>query len=247
MVIYPVGIRTRKMVIVALLAILAAVVYFFYPATTPPDRAAVKRPVARETPAQPALQTTPTQTATTQTAVSPEVSRLQREKELLRDEYAQVLMEKTALSARLQEMEGRLPGRTSAGSGEAARPGTVSLIEISVVDIQEDLAGLGYRPGPIDGRMGPMTRNAIREFHDDLGMTASQMSLSQLFMTLETYKEVQLSHKDWQQVYRNDTFRSWLSNLPQAEAARYKSTIKTGTARDIVELLNNYKLERRAG
>jgi lysozyme len=34
-------------------------------------------------------------------------------------------------------------------------------------DLQRDLEKLGYEPGPIDGKMGPQTRDAIRDFQND--------------------------------------------------------------------------------
>ena len=40
----------------------------------------------------------------------------------------------------------------------------------SIVDLQEDLATLGYQPGPADGVMGPTTRAAVRAFQGDAGI-----------------------------------------------------------------------------
>lgn len=39
--------------------------------------------------------------------------------------------------------------------------------------IQARLANLGYTPGPIDGLMGPRTRQAIRDFQDQYALTVS--------------------------------------------------------------------------
>lgn len=50
----------------------------------------------------------------------------------------------------------------------------------SVKSVQEDLAILGYDPGPADGMMGPRTKNAIRAFESDQGLTATGQVSPQL-------------------------------------------------------------------
>ncbi len=45
--------------------------------------------------------------------------------------------------------------------------------EARVRRIQERLARLGYRPGPVDGRLGMKTRMAIRQFQKDRGLPAT--------------------------------------------------------------------------
>jgi peptidoglycan hydrolase-like protein with peptidoglycan-binding domain len=42
-----------------------------------------------------------------------------------------------------------------------------------VQQLQKILIGLGYNPGPIDGRMGFKTRAAVKEFQDDYGLKKS--------------------------------------------------------------------------
>ncbi len=42
----------------------------------------------------------------------------------------------------------------------------------SVKEIQQALASAGYEPGPVDGKMGRKTREAIRRFQKDAGLKA---------------------------------------------------------------------------
>ena len=42
---------------------------------------------------------------------------------------------------------------------------------VSGVDVQRALAERGYYYGPIDGEIGPMSRNAIAAFQSDAGLT----------------------------------------------------------------------------
>ncbi len=42
--------------------------------------------------------------------------------------------------------------------------------KVSIRDVQARLTALGYDPGPVDGMMGPKTRNAIERFQRDTGL-----------------------------------------------------------------------------
>ena len=52
-----------------------------------------------------------------------------------------------------------------------AKPAAIS--KASIRNIQQDLAVLGYDPGPADGAMGPRTKQAIRAFENDQGLTVT--------------------------------------------------------------------------
>ncbi|MEX2451504.1 MAG: peptidoglycan-binding domain-containing protein [Rhodospirillales bacterium] len=43
----------------------------------------------------------------------------------------------------------------------------------TVESIQRRLAGLGYKPGPMDGKPGPRTRDAIRNYQRDNGLVVN--------------------------------------------------------------------------
>jgi peptidoglycan hydrolase-like protein with peptidoglycan-binding domain len=42
-----------------------------------------------------------------------------------------------------------------------------------IVQLQQALQRKGFDPGPIDGVLGPMTRNAVRGYQDQYGMPAT--------------------------------------------------------------------------
>ena len=54
--------------------------------------------------------------------------------------------------------------------GKPAYRGGGSAGDATVRDIQAGLQRLGYSPGPADGRMGPKTAAAIRQYQQDNGM-----------------------------------------------------------------------------
>ena len=51
------------------------------------------------------------------------------------------------------------------------RPATVDKLEVDVRAVQEALARLGYSPGPPDGVLGALTREAIAQFEQDRNLT----------------------------------------------------------------------------
>lgn len=54
------------------------------------------------------------------------------------------------------------------------------------VQIQEELLRRGYWPGPADGRFGPRTREAIRQFEIDLDRPVTGEASAQLLTDLKT-------------------------------------------------------------
>lgn len=51
--------------------------------------------------------------------------------------------------------------------------------------IQDELAAHGYRPGPADGIVGPRTRQAIRRYQRDAGLTADGVASKELLEHLK--------------------------------------------------------------
>jgi len=91
----------------------------------------------------------------------------------------------SALENRVQALENRLAvveadvGATGSPSGSASldtmlssEKGTsaVDASEMTKEDIQRALKNAGYYTGAIDGKIGPMTQAAIREFQNDMGL-----------------------------------------------------------------------------
>ncbi|MBI4395440.1 MAG: peptidoglycan-binding protein [Candidatus Omnitrophica bacterium] len=64
---------------------------------------------------------------------------------------------------------------------------TPSGFEIPAIDIQKALKGAGYYVGEVDGRIGPDSREAIRNFQRDQGLTADGVCGQQTWAKLQTY------------------------------------------------------------
>lgn len=67
------------------------------------------------------------------------------------------------------------------------------VVAVKTKDIQKKLKALGYNPGPVDGRMGPLTESAITQFQHDNGITpdgdAGPMTINELNSNYARLKE----------------------------------------------------------
>ncbi|MBI1977474.1 MAG: peptidoglycan-binding protein [Candidatus Omnitrophica bacterium] len=64
---------------------------------------------------------------------------------------------------------------------------TPSGFELPAVDIQKALKAAGYYAGTADGKIGPSSREAIRNFQRDHGLTADGVCGQQTWSKLKTY------------------------------------------------------------
>lgn len=76
-------------------------------------------------------------------------------------------------------------GPLAAAPLEGERSAAEPLTPNRVADVQTMLARLGYRPGPIDGLVGPRTRSAVRAFQRDENMLADGTISNVLVAALE--------------------------------------------------------------
>lgn len=61
-------------------------------------------------------------------------------------------------------------GASAAPSGSASR---IGLSQTQVRDVQQNLASRGFDPGKVDGRWGPRTQQALRDFQQDQNLQAN--------------------------------------------------------------------------
>lgn len=86
--------------------------------------------------------------------------------------------------AKVAQLEGRLAGGTAAYASAPSQPyaavssepysgvyRTPSGFEIPAASIQKALKGSGHYQGEVDGKIGPDTREAVRNFQRDNGLT----------------------------------------------------------------------------
>ena len=63
------------------------------------------------------------------------------------------------------------PAAAPGGYPAAANPGATNAFDHATVrEVQDELARRGYDVGPVDGRLGPRTKAAIREYERDAGL-----------------------------------------------------------------------------
>lgn len=85
----------------------------------------------------------------------------------------QALENRLAVVETDMNVSGTLPRASSVStlsSGRRSASTAASPSEMSDADIQIALKNAGYYDGKIDGKIGPVTKAAIREFQDDMGL-----------------------------------------------------------------------------
>lgn len=120
--------------------------------------------------------------------LSQEVSRIDaslRETEAaLKEEEAK----QKALTAELAASRGRIGSlKEERGVLSAGKYRTPSGFELPSVSIQKALKSAGYYDGKIDGKIGPATRSAIRDFQSGHGLTADGVCGRKTWEKLKTY------------------------------------------------------------
>ncbi len=121
-------------------------------------------------------------------ALSQEVSRIDaslRETDAaLKDEEAK----HKALTAELAASRGRIGSlKEEHGVLSAGKYRTPSGFELPSISIQKALKSAGYYNGPIDGKIGPATRTAIRDFQSGHGLAVDGVCGRKTWEKLKTY------------------------------------------------------------
>ena len=94
------------------------------------------------------------------------------------------------LQAQLESARAHKLGGGGGSSFAGALYRTPSGFELPAVDIQKALKGAGQYSGGIDGKIGPDSREAIRNFQKDNGLTADGVCGRQTWAKLKTHLDV---------------------------------------------------------
>ena len=86
--------------------------------------------------------------------------------------------------------------------------GSNSSITVSkrlILSAQKLLQALGYNPGPVDGVMGPLTRNALKRYLDENGLNPNSDFdvVTFIQLTSSVYKEFPLPEERYASVYKD--------------------------------------------
>jgi peptidoglycan hydrolase-like protein with peptidoglycan-binding domain len=118
---------------------------------------------------------------------------------------------------------------------------------IQVKRIQNGLITIGYNPGPIDGVIGPLTINALKQFARDRShiFADGDFFASDLTRGVLVFGEVSAKHPDWDHMISSEDFRHWLDNQKVMSVSQIKKLKKSATARQIIEMLDSYKSDKK--
>ena len=118
---------------------------------------------------------------------------------------------------------------------------------VRVKRIQNGLITIGYNTGPIDGVIGPQTTAALRKFANDRGhvIEAGDLFASDLTNTVLVFAEVSAKHPDWDRIIGSQDFAHWLDNQTVMPVYQVKKLKNSATARQVIEMLNLYKSDKK--
>ncbi|MGW8302745.1 MAG: peptidoglycan-binding domain-containing protein, partial [Desulfobacterales bacterium] len=118
---------------------------------------------------------------------------------------------------------------------------------VRVKRVQNGLITIGYSTGPIDGVIGPQTAAALRKFANDRGHTieASDLLASDLTNAVLVFAEVSAKHPDWDRIINSQDFARWLDNQTVMPAYQIKKIKNSATARQVIEMLDLYKSNKK--
>jgi peptidoglycan hydrolase-like protein with peptidoglycan-binding domain len=76
------------------------------------------------------------------------------------------------------------------GARSKSQPGTAAFAKPSKREIQQALKNAGFYQGPVDGKIGPITRDAVKEFQRTNGLKADGVVGRQTWEKLSPYLEL---------------------------------------------------------
>ena len=122
-----------------------------------------------------------------------------------------------------------------------------SLTEIEAV--QTDLTSLGYDTLGIDGKIGPNTSAALNSFLVDFRVEPTDNFADDLTQLLRHYADINAdvtqAHPTWKQLRFSEGVDSWIEDQSEPEKAKNNGIRRTGTAQEIIGLLDAYKSEQQ--
>ncbi len=118
---------------------------------------------------------------------------------------------------------------------------------VRVKRIQNGLITVGYNTGPIDGVIGPQTTAALRRFANDRGhvIEAGDLLAFDLTNAVLIFAEVSAKHPDWDRIIGSEDFAHWLDSQTVMPAYQVKKMKNSATARQVIEMLDLYKSNKK--
>jgi len=117
--------------------------------------------------------------------------------------------------------------------------------QLSVQKIQESLKTIGYDIGEAFGLIDKKTSAAVRKFREDFEIVSDDLFSDHLISTLFHYAEVAKVHPDWKDITLSKSFTEWINKQPTKEQVRISKLRRSGSAKQIVTLLNAYKADQK--
>ena len=107
--------------------------------------------------------------------------------QLVQTQSALAAQEEKSRALEAQVMGGARKSTVPVESYQGSTYRTPSGFEVPAIDIQKALKGAGYYSGGIDGKIGPDSREALRNFQRDNGLTADGVCGKQTWTKLKVH------------------------------------------------------------
>ncbi len=113
--------------------------------------------------------------------------------------------------------------------------------------MQQHLTTLGYPLKMIDGLVGRETLAALTQFCDDFGFDAKAGIAVGLDDALLHYATIAEVYPGWRQTLLSGDFGAWITQQPAERQVAINKTKRSGTAQQIMTLLDLYKTQQGGG
>lgn len=99
---------------------------------------------------------------------------------------------------------------------------------------QKQLIQLGFKPGKVDGLLGPETRGALKEFCANARFAWQD----DLLVMLSNHVAIAKAYPDWTKILGSKDFAAWETR--QSDAAQIRKTRQYGDSSSVIALLDRY-------
>jgi hypothetical protein len=120
----------------------------------------------------------------------------------------------------------------------------VRLDSNQIIQLQRDLAVMGYNSGPADGKMGPQTIMAAQQFAMDFQVNRGSSFNESLLAESARQAAVTRVHADWPTVAGSSGFDHWIENQTITSPDICRDVLSSGSATQMINMIDSYIFDR---
>jgi hypothetical protein len=113
-----------------------------------------------------------------------------------------------------------------------------------ILQVQQILKQRGYETGPVDGVWGENTVTAIRRFQADYWLELKLDDVTDVLKALSRQESIIKQQPDWPVISTSNSFKSWIDNQEITSPQTCREIVATGSASQVVSLIDWYKFDK---